>query len=170
MMRPSGEDIATFGLYGEITRTGINALIEAIRRRATGRAILMEIDSEGGHLDDALRLSDVLLKHSNLVIVEVSGLCASSATVVLAAGGFRRISRPGLVYVHRTRFPAETGDASAFRRAADQLEQWDYAVASRIAVASGRSYAEVRRWMDEGETFDADEALALGLVHEIEKI
>lgn len=63
--------------------------------------IEVRITSLGGDVDQALQIHDALVQHPATVTTEITGFCASAATVIALAGDVRKISRNALYLIHK---------------------------------------------------------------------
>ncbi len=76
-----------------------------IRRRLSEigdvKNIDVKITSLGGDVDQALQIHDALVQHPASVTTEITGLCASAATIISLAGDVRKISRNALYLIHK---------------------------------------------------------------------
>lgn len=63
--------------------------------------IEVRITSLGGDVDQALQIHDALVQHPASVTTEITGFCASAATVIALAGDVRKISRNALYLIHK---------------------------------------------------------------------
>lgn len=76
-----------------------------IRRRLSEigdvKSIEVKITSLGGDVDQALQIHDALVQHPASVTTEITGFCASAATIIALAGDVRKISRNALYLIHK---------------------------------------------------------------------
>lgn len=76
-----------------------------IRRRLSEigdvKNIEVKITSLGGDVDQALQIHDALVQHPASVTTEITGFCASAATIIALAGDVRKISKNALYLIHK---------------------------------------------------------------------
>lgn len=75
--------------------------------RYNQRTVTIRINSEGGDVTDALAIVGRIRNSKVRIIVEAYGACQSAATLILAAGDKRRISRYCLFMHHESSYSAE---------------------------------------------------------------
>lgn len=128
--------------------------------------IQITLSSGGGDAFDGLAIYSLLRGSGRKVVIDVHGLAASAASVIMCAGDVVRISEAAMLMVHRSS-TIEGGNEEALRTAADVLAKLDTAMLAAYARKTGRP-AELIRPLLNAETYmSADEALVNGFVDEI---
>lgn len=130
--------------------------------------VTLKIDSPGGSAPAALRMIRALKQSRVFVKVEIGKMAVSAAADLAMSGHRRTIRKDGVIVLHE---PSHLilGDAAAFRKAASQLDRLQDIFTDLYAAATGRPPSIVREWFKPGVhcTFNAEQALAAGLVHDI---
>jgi len=134
----------------------------------TKGVIYIELMSDGGYSFAALAFYDKIINSDNDVHISAYGLVASAATLILAAGDFRRIAKNAWCMVHEDepeipegarvkQFESIASNARMFE------EQWAHLLEENTSASSGK-WAELHL----NETYlTPTECLDLGLVDEI---
>jgi ATP-dependent protease ClpP protease subunit len=134
--------------------------VERFCRLNSGKPVMIDIDSQGGFVDDAARIYRSCRNHGK-VIGFVSGNCLSAAVVALCGCAVRAGAKGSRFMLHRSwRNDDIAGKSRGCRVASHRMS-------IHIAHAIGKKDAEVMQWIDApGETrFDADQAYRAGLLH-----
>ncbi|ABM36278.1 ClpP-like prohead protease/major capsid protein fusion protein [Polaromonas naphthalenivorans] len=128
--------------------------------------LIVEINSEGGSVSEAVAIYNLLRTWKGGVTVEIVGWALSAATVIAMAGQRIKAHATSLIMVHAP-WTNASGNAGAMRENAALLDQ--VALTMQAAYARTRQPAKtLAAWMDgQDHWFTAQEALALGLVDEI---
>jgi ATP-dependent protease ClpP protease subunit len=153
-----------FGLIGaEITADAFRAQLDLLDRSAP---LLVEINSEGGSVQEAAAIYNILRTWPGGVVVEVVGWALSAATFVAMAGKTIRMHESSLLMVHAP-WLNTSGNAESLRGSADLLDQ--VAETMRIAyMRTGQPESVVRGWLDgQDHWFTADQSMKFGLVDEV---
>lgn len=148
---------------GLLTAESVAAQMAVMDRK---QPILVEINSEGGSVADAVAIYNALRTWPAGVEVTVIGWALSAATVVAMAGRVIRMHETSLLMVHAP-WMSTSGNATAMRERADLLDQ----VAATMRVAYGRTKQTAKvldSWLaGDDHWFTAEQALAAGLVDEV---
>lgn len=128
--------------------------------------IHVRVNSGGGSAFDGLAIYQLLRTSGRRVEVDIDGIAASAASVIAMAGDVVRIARGGFKMIHNSA-SGGFGGADDLREQADVLSKIDVAMAQIYAKKTGRSEQEIRQLMADETWFNADEALAAGLVDQI---
>lgn len=146
-------------------------------REAPASDVHVRLSSLGGSLDDGLDIRRQFADHGD-VTVHLVGMTASSATVL--AMGARRIvmSRGASMLIHNcSLFVSSWGmknkeevdeEIDRLKATHGTLETLDGVMAEIYAARTGKSIEEMAALMTENRWINAEEALALGLIDEIE--
>lgn len=146
-------------------------------RDAPASDVHVRLSSLGGSLDDGLDIRRQFADHGD-VTVHLVGMTASSATIL--AMGARRIvmSRGASMLIHNcSLFVSSWGmknkeevdeEIDRLKATHGTLETLDRVMAEIYAARTGKSIEEMAALMAENRWLNADEALALGLIDEIE--
>lgn len=151
----SGDNVITmFDVIGEDfwSGGGITAKTVAAQLRAIGdRPIEVQINSPGGDMFEGIAIYNVLREHAQPITVKVMGMAASAASVVAMAGDTIEIGAASFVMIHNCWVMA-VGNRHDMAETATWLEPFDTAMADVYAARTGRTKAEVQKWMDD-ETY-----------------
>jgi ATP-dependent protease ClpP protease subunit len=142
----------------------------------TGKSVAVRVNSIGGDVFDGVAIYNLLRdvsKRGAEVTVDVDGLAASSASIIMCAGDKIRIARNAMVMIHNA-WSMSIGDANALRKKADTLEKVSHQIAATYAETMRRNGKEatsesVAEQMSDETWLTAEEALEMGLCTEITK-
>jgi ATP-dependent protease ClpP protease subunit len=131
----------------------------------------LHIDSEGGDILDGFAIYNAIKAHEGHVTAHI-GLAASIASVIACAADKVCIAKNGYVMIHDGMTKA-TGNPTDLRQEADVLEKFCNTIAQAYADKSAKTgknktAADFRAAMGKETWLTADEAMAWGLVDEIE--
>lgn len=159
----------TIQLVGEIDQEKFQLIDKALTEmeRQNQKSVVLRINSEGGSVYDALAIIGRLENSKCRVITEGYGCVMSAATLVLAAGGKRRVSRRAWFMHHESSYDTE-GRHSEIKEIVKQKEREEAQWAEVMAEYTDKSTSF---WKKNGITqdayFTAEELLGLGVVDEI---
>ena len=129
--------------------------------------IQVNINSLGGSVDDGLAIHDLLKENPAKVKTKISGMSASSATIIFQAGDEREISTNALMLIHRA-WTMGLGNANDFEALAKDLDKTDGVISNIYAKRGNKDQDFYLELMNEnggdGRWLDADEAVEFGLV------
>jgi ATP-dependent protease ClpP protease subunit len=167
LQNKAGEPAALY-IYDEIGYFGQTAKGLADDLRATDATELaVHVNSPGGDIFDGLAIYQALKDHPANVTVHVDGLAASIASVIAMAGD-RVVMAPKASMMIHDGWTVSAGNAADLRKTADLLDKQSDIIASVYADRSNQPAGFWRDLMREETWYNADEALAAGLVDEIE--
>lgn len=127
----------------------------------------VRINSEGGSAYDGLAIANAIIRNSANTTTYVDGLAASAASLVALAGDKVVMSKYGQMMLHNSR-GGVMGTAAELREAAKFLESLNASMAEFYADRAGGEVKDWAKAMDHETWYRADEALAAGLVTEID--
>ena len=134
-------------------------LTNALASVPRGRKINVRINSPGGNLVQALGIHNALAARRADVTTYNEGLAASSAAVIMMAGG--RVVMPGAaVFMIHCAANDATGNAEAMRKNAEMLDKFDQAIAKIMADKSGKKAEQILDLMRAETWMTGDEARA----------
>ncbi len=145
-----------------------NATADALRAYLTanpGRASVI-INSPGGIASEGAAIRAELERHGNATVL-IEGLAASAASLAAMGGKTIVMHADALLMIHNPS-GLTIGTASAHRKTASTLDQFEEVYAAAYARASGNPVEMVRAWMEEEVWLSAEEALALRFIDRIE--
>ena len=153
-------------LYGEIgTRVTNDSVKAQINPNATEH--MVHLHSEGGDVYEGILIYHTLKALPNVTVV-VEGLSASIASFVMQAGKKIIALRPSDIMIHNPWAGPVTGDAKDFVNAAAQLERIKSTIISGYKPRMGKGDTEIAAMMDEETWMTADEAMASGIIDEVQ--
>jgi ATP-dependent protease ClpP protease subunit len=127
----------------------------------------VHLNSPGGDIFDGLAIYQALKDHKARVTIRVDGLAASIASVIMMAAD-RIIMAPKASVMIHDGWSVGCGNAAELHKLADLLDKQSEIIASVYADRSGQPADFWRDRMRDETWYNADEALAAGLVDEIE--
>jgi len=154
-------------LTGDLGEAATRCAAELMTLDATADGpIELRVDCDGGSLDDAFTVIDVV----DLVGVPVHAIVIGRAlgpVVGVVAVCDHRVAAPHAVLQLREPDIAFEGDATALAAFAEQRRAVLERFCERLADATGRTAAEVRDLVDRRRPLDPEQARALGIVDEV---
>ncbi len=158
---PTTTDVFLFAEIGWLGITASDFVQELVAIKTD--TITLHLNSPGGEVFDGLAIYATLRQHSAKVHVIIDGMAASIASVIAMAGDTITITPNGTMMVHDGMGLA-VGNAADHRELADLLDKMSDNIAAVYASRTGGTVEEWRATMRESKWFDAEEALAAGLV------
>ncbi len=134
-----------------------------------GSDLTIHLDSEGGVVSEGLAMYNAIMQHDGEVTIHIDTIAASIATVIACAADRVVINSNAKFMVHRC-WTMAMGNCKDFRSTADIMEMMDKDIAATYVERTGKDEADIIAMMDAETWMDADEALAQGFVHEINRI
>lgn len=155
-------------IYDEIGYFGQTAkgLADDLRDLDSDR-LDVHLNSPGGDIFDGLAIYQALKDHKAQVTVRVDGLAASIASVIMMAADKIVMAPKASVMIHDG-WSVACGNAADLRKLADLLDKQSDIIASVYADRAGQPADFWRDRMRDETWYNADEALAAGLIDEIE--
>ena len=152
-------------IHGEIgSRVTLESVKSQINKSATSH--IVHISSEGGDVYEGIKIYHELKKLPNVTVV-VEGLAASIATLIMQAGQKIIALRPSDIMIHNP-WAGMQGDANDFIAAAEQLERIKATLISVYKKRTRMSDSKLAEMMDKETWMNADEAMAAGLIDEVQ--
>ncbi|MBI2039063.1 MAG: ATP-dependent Clp protease proteolytic subunit [Candidatus Niyogibacteria bacterium] len=176
-MIPFRDDRA-FCWIGDVNEENTARAIEQFKSFETPRGkkkvpAQLILSSSGGDMGSGFAFYDYIRFVSRIELITIGlGEIKSMGIVIFLAGNRRLITPNTLFYFHEGNFIGETrSDLSRREAEADlmliKLEDARYEVIVSKATEGRHSLEDVRRWSRECYIFTADEAVRVGLAHEI---
>jgi len=129
--------------------------------------LVVHLNSPGGDIFDGLAIYQALRNHAATVTVHVDGLAASIASVIAMAAD-RLVMAPKATMMIHDGWSVCAGNAGEMRKLADLLDKQSDIIASVYADRSGQPADFWRDRMRDETWYNAQEALAAGLIDEVE--
>jgi len=160
--------VAVRGVIGEwgVTDRDLIAQIEAA---GEVDEIHVSINSRGGDVDHALSIYDYLRSHPALVSVRVTGIAASSGSIIAMAGDTITMPANTLMMVHRA-WSCVCGNDDAMSNEADVLRKINSALMETYKARTGKSEDEIKDLLVEEKWLTAAEAKELGFADVVEPL
>lgn len=157
-------------VYGEIGTWGVSAnqFVQDLRAMDDGASpVVVAFNSIGGDLFDGLAIHNALSRLGERCTGRIDALAASAASVAVCGAHRVVIAANAMLMIHNP-YTFTGGDAEAFRRVADVLDQTlEAIIAAYKSKAPDIDEAELRRMVNAETWLTANEAVALGLADEV---
>ena len=127
----------------------------------------VHISSQGGMVGDGLAIYNALASYKGPVTTYNDGIAASVASVIMQAGSRRVASPVSVMMVHDAWGDPGPGNAADMAAMAEALSKNSDVIARAYADRAGGTVEQWRGVMQATKWYDADEALAAGLIDEI---
>ena len=155
-------------IYDEIGFGGVTAKqFSADLKKLKGQHIDLRINSVGGSVIEGAAIFNALKRHKGGLTVHIDGLAASMASVIAMTGEETRIAENALLMIHNP-WSMTMGDAADLRKEADVLDKLKATLVNAYVRKTGQPRAAIEQMMDDEKWMDAQEALELGFVDEID--
>jgi ATP-dependent protease ClpP protease subunit len=161
----TSDTITIYGVIGEDFWTGEGVTvkrIDAALRTIGDKAVTVYINSPGGDMFEGIAIYNRLREHSQQVTTKVLGLAASAASVIYLAGEERQVASSAFLMIHNC-WTWLAGNRHYLRDVADDLEEFDAAMADLYAETSGQPVEDMAELMDDETFIRGKRALELGL-------
>lgn len=158
-------NVTNIDLYGEIGFFGVNASdFRQVLKNAGD--INLRINSPGGDVFDGIAIYNDLLDHKGKVIVTVSGLAASAASIVAMAGDEIRIAESAFVMIHNA-WGMVVGNRHDMRDMAEVLDGIDKALARIYANRTSVGIRTITQMMDDETWINGKDAVEQGFADQL---
>lgn len=160
----TADTITIYGLIGEdwfgegVTVKRIDAALRAIG----DKPVTVYINSPGGDMFEGIAIYNRLREHSQKVTTKVLGLAASAASVIYLAGADRQVASSAFLMIHNC-WTWLAGNRHYLRGVADDLQEFDAAMADLYAETSGQPVEDMAELMDDETFIRGKRAVELGL-------
>lgn len=152
-------------LIGDINEDMYSVFLAELDGVPVGYGVQIVLSSSGGAAMDALAIASLIRKYPRPVAVHGTGLIASAATIILAAGhkGLRSMDSTAWLMVHEDSGKFK-GTVSVLEDEAKRLRRMENQWCWLFAQYTGRSKEEWRRINKREQYLNAREALHLGVI------
>jgi ATP-dependent Clp endopeptidase proteolytic subunit ClpP len=160
----TSETITIYGVIGEdwygegVTVKRIDAALRAIGNRE----VTVYINSPGGDMFEGIAIYNRLREHSQKVTTKVLGMAASAASIIYLAGTERQVASSAFLMIHNC-WTFLSGNRHYLRDVADDMQEFDAAMADLYAETSGQPVEDMAELMDDETFIRGKRALELGL-------
>lgn len=128
----------------------------------------LRINSPGGSVTEAAAMLEALDKHKARIEIDVDGLAASAASVLMMAGDHVRVASNSLIMIHDPHSMA-VGDAREMRRTAELLDKVRGQILDTYMRRVKMSRGELEAAMAAETWYTGAEAVEAGLADEASK-
>lgn len=126
----------------------------------------IEINSPGGSVFAGSEIYTALKKHKGKVIIDITALAASAASVIAMAGDIVRMSPTAQMMIHNVSSHG-SGDYRDMEHLAEVLRQANETIASAYILKTGKTKEEILEMMDSEKWFTAEQAKEQGFIDEV---
>lgn len=158
-------------IEGEITSVSAQkTILELLYLDAdnSGKDINLYIQSTGGNVQAALAIIDTMELIKSRVNTICVGLCASAASIILAAGDKRFSLKNSEIMIHQPSTGIQ-GNASDIEIVANHILDCKRKIYELLAEYTGKSVKQITKDSDRDHWMSAEEAMQYGIVDEILK-
>jgi ATP-dependent Clp protease protease subunit len=166
-VRALANGTAEINLYDEIGFWGVTAKqFRAALDGIDANTIILNVNSPGGDVFDGIAMYNDLLAHKASVVVRVTGLAASAASVVAMAGDEVHIAENAFFMIHNA-WSIAIGDTREMTARAKLLKKIDGELADVYASVTGGDVADIAGQMDDETWLTSDEAIEQGFADKV---
>lgn len=163
---PSAIDIMITGEIGWDVDSGMFARALAAPDVVGASVLHVSLNSIGGDVFDGIGIYNALRGHGAQVLMTVTGLAASIASVIMMAGDKVVMGRGAEVMIHDAH-AVQMGNAADMAKMAEILDKCSDNIASFYAERAGGEAADWRAIMRDEKWYTAQEAVDAGLADEV---
>lgn len=157
-------------IIGQIDAESVNSLIAQLlhlKREDPVAEITLYVNSPGGEVTSGLALYDVMQGVSCPIRTICTGIAASMASVLFAAGDTREMLRHSRLMLHDPLIPNAGGSALELSAVAEDLMRTRQAMAEIYAKHTGKSIEEIFEVTSKDTYFTPERAIEFGLADKI---
>lgn len=132
-----------------------------------GEAIEVEINSPGGYTFAGSEIYTALAEYLGHVVVKITGLAASAASVIAMAGSKVVMSPTAQMMIHNVKSYGIQGDYRDMTHTAEVLKNANTSIANAYRLKTGMREDELLALMDKETWFNAQKAKELKFIDEI---
>ncbi|KTC35865.1 peptidase, partial [Pseudomonas putida] len=136
--------------------------IDAALRAIGDREVTVYINSPGGDMFEGIAIYNRLREHSQKVTTKVLGMAASAASIIYLAGAERQVASSAFLMIHNC-WTFLAGNRHYLRDVADDMQEFDAAMADLYAETSGQPVEGMAELMDDETFIRGKRAVELGL-------
>ena len=131
-----------------------------------GEDLEIELNSYGGSVFAGSEIYTILKSYPGNVIITVTGIAASAASVIAMAADVVKISPTAQLMLHNA-WTKASGNASDFEKEAEVLRGVNESIANAYMLKTGKSKDELLAIMEKESWFTAEKAIEIGLADEM---
>lgn len=133
---------------------------------AKGEDIKLSINSGGGEITAGSEIYTALMNYQGKITAEVTGMCASMASMIMLAAEHISISPTATIMIHNV-WSVQQGDYQLMEHKAKFLKDISNSFAKMYAKRMNCTVEEAQSAMDKETFYTAQQALEVGLVDEV---
>lgn len=156
--------MSAFEEWGEVNLPIVRNQVEALGTDVD--EIVVNLNSVGGDVTEGFAIHDYLTQLPQNIIVNITGLCASIATVIAQAGNEIWITENSQFMIHNPYMWAE-GDADSLEKQAEFLRNTEERIVNFYADKTGLAIDVLNELMSAETWLTAQEALDVGFVTKV---
>jgi ATP-dependent protease ClpP protease subunit len=164
--QPDAVDIMITGEIGWDVDSGMFAQALTAPDVVSASVLHVSLNSIGGDVFDGIGIYNALRSHGAQVLMTVTGLAASIASVIMMAGDKVIMGRGAEVMIHDAH-AVQVGNAADMAKMAEILDKCSDNIASFYAERAGGEAADWRAIMRDEKWYSAQEAVNAGLADEV---
>jgi ATP-dependent protease ClpP protease subunit len=149
-----------------ITLAGVCKRLDQIKASGA-KSLVLHIDSNGGLLDQAVKIADAIGTFPGHVSAKVGNQCASAAVLLLLSADDRVCDADAKFLLHTAAVPPGRGTAAEHKAVAVDIERADAKMAQLIVRRTGAPLAKIKMAQALGVPFGAARAVELRLVDRV---
>lgn len=158
------KEILIYDVIGSFDLTA-KSIIEQLNEY-DGEDVLVRINSVGGDVFEGMAIYNALKKYDGRVKVEIEGLSASMASIIMLAGDEISASENSLIMIHNPS-AGVMGESKDLSKRADLLDKMKTQMVTIYKGKSNISEEEIISMMDEETWFTSEEAMNVGLIDNV---
>lgn len=151
-------------VYGDIGGWFDGVTAEDFAKEVAGLdvdSITVQLNSGGGVVFDGVAIYNALAQHKARVIVNITGIAASIASVIAMAGDEIRIAEGAHIMIHKP-WSFAIGDANDMRKEAEVLDKLESGIIDIYEARTGKGRKELENWVAAETWFKGSEAVDAG--------
>jgi len=159
------EEAKDIFIYDMIGAGGITAkkIVDDLAKAGKNCNVNLRINSAGGDVFEGIAIYNSLKKHNGSINVEIEGLAASMASIVMLAGDTITASENSLIMVHNPSVGIQ-GESKDLTKKAELLDKIKEQMVNIYSSKTGMDEKSVIDMMDSETWLTASEALEVGLI------
>lgn len=131
-----------------------------------GEDLEIELNSYGGSVFGGSEIYTILKSYPGNVIITVTGIAASAASVIAMAADVVKMSPTAQLMLHNA-WTTARGNAADFEKEAEVLRGINESIANAYMLKTGKSKDELLAIMEKESWFTAEKAVEIGLADEM---
>ncbi|MCE5334363.1 MAG: Clp protease ClpP [Desulfobacteraceae bacterium] len=128
--------------------------------------ITVNLNSGGGVVFDGIAIYNALSQHKATVVMNITGIAASIASVIAMAGDEIRIMEGAHFMIHKP-WSFAIGDSASMRKEADILDRLESGIVDIYEARTGLDRAKLEAWVANETWFKGQEAVDAGFADEM---